>query len=68
MSAFPEIDRIDYEGPDSKNPLAFRHYNPEELVEGKSMRDHLRFSVKYQGLDVRLTGVEGARVVKGLLA
>ena len=35
MSAFPEIDRIDYEGPDSKNPLAFRHYNPEELVEGK---------------------------------
>lgn len=47
MSAFPEIDRIDYEGPDSKNPLAFRHYNPEELVEGKSMRDHLRFSVAY---------------------
>ena len=30
--------------------------------------DHQRFSVKYQGLDVRLTGVEGARVVKGLLA
>lgn len=47
MSAFPEIDHIDYEGPDSKNPLAFRHYNPEELVEGKSMRDHLRFSVAY---------------------
>ena len=47
MSAFPEIDRIDYEGPDSKNPLAFRHYNPEELVEGKSMHDHLRFSVAY---------------------
>ena len=47
MSAFPEIDRIDYEGPDSKNPLAFRHYNPEELVEGKRMRDHLRFSVAY---------------------
>ena len=47
MTAFPEIDRIPYEGPDSKNPLAFRYYNADELVEGKSMRDHLRFSVVY---------------------
>ncbi len=44
---FPGISRIQYEGPDSKNPLAFKHYNPEELVEGKSMKDHLRFSVTY---------------------
>jgi len=47
MSAFPEIQRIPYEGPDSKNPLAFRWYNEEEVVEGQTMRDHLRFSVVY---------------------
>ncbi|HNQ88480.1 MAG TPA: xylose isomerase [Verrucomicrobiota bacterium] len=44
---FPGIPRIPYEGPSSKNPLAFRHYNPEELVDGKPMREHLRFSVVY---------------------
>jgi xylose isomerase len=47
MSAFPEVAKIKYEGPDSTNPLAYRHYNPDELVEGKSMRDHLRFAVCY---------------------
>ena len=45
MSFFPDVAKIKYEGPDSKNPLAFRHYNPDEVVEGKSMRDHLRFAV-----------------------
>ena len=44
MSAFPEISKIKYEGPDSKNNLAFRHYNENELVEGKSMREHLNFA------------------------
>ena len=47
MPAFPEIDRIRYEGPDSRNPLAFRFYDEEELVEGQSMKQHLRFSVVY---------------------
>jgi xylose isomerase len=47
MPAFPEITKIEYEGPQSKNPLAFRHYNAEEVVEGKPMREHLRFSVAY---------------------
>ncbi|MBL9162044.1 MAG: xylose isomerase [Planctomycetaceae bacterium] len=47
MAAFPEIGKIPYEGPQSKNPLAFRHYNADEKVEGKTMRDHLRFSVVY---------------------
>ncbi|MEN1682184.1 MAG: xylose isomerase, partial [Planctomycetota bacterium] len=47
MAAFPEIDRIPFEGPESKNPLAFRFYNPDEPVEGKPMKDHLRFSVVY---------------------
>ena len=46
-AAFPEIERIRYEGPQSKNPLAFRHYNADEKVGGKTMRDHLRFSVVY---------------------
>jgi xylose isomerase len=45
--AFPNISKIPFEGAKSKNPLAFKHYNPDELVEGKSMRDHLRFSVVY---------------------
>ncbi len=44
---FPGIAPIRYEGPDSKNPLAFKHYDPEEIVEGKPMKEHLRFSVVY---------------------
>ncbi len=47
MAYFPKIKKIKYEGPDSKNPLAFKWYNELELVEGKTMRDHLRFSVVY---------------------
>ena len=47
MAYFPEIQKIKYEGPDCKNPLAFKWYNEGELVEGKTMRDHLRFSVVY---------------------
>jgi xylose isomerase len=47
MPYFPDVPKIMYDGPDSKNPLAFRHYNPDELVEGKPMRDHLRFAVCY---------------------
>jgi len=45
--AFPTITRIPYEGPASKNPLAFKHYHATELVEGKTMKEHLRFSVVY---------------------
>ncbi len=47
MAAFPEVDRIAYEGPDSKNPLAFRWYDENKVVEGKTMKEHLRFSVVY---------------------
>ena len=47
MTAFPGIEKIQYEGVDSDNPLAFRWYNPDEMVEGRSMRDHLRFTVVY---------------------
>jgi xylose isomerase len=44
---FKNIPTIRYEGPASKNPLAFKHYNPNEIVAGKSMREHLRFAVVY---------------------
>jgi xylose isomerase len=45
--AFPEINKIPYEGPASKNPLAFKHYDPAKVIEGRTMADHLRFSVAY---------------------
>jgi xylose isomerase len=44
---FPDVPKIQYEGPKSKNPLAFKHYNPDEVVEGKTLKEHLRFSVTY---------------------
>lgn len=44
---FGDIQKIRYEGPDSDNPLAFRHYNPDEIVFGKRLEDHLRFAVAY---------------------
>lgn len=44
---FPEISKIQYEGPKSKNPFAFKHYNPDEVVAGKTMRDHMRFGAPY---------------------
>ncbi|MEW5976574.1 MAG: xylose isomerase [Acidobacteriota bacterium] len=44
---FPDVKKIAYEGPRSKNPLSFKHYNPDEQIEGKPMREHLRFSVAY---------------------
>jgi len=46
-NAFPEINKIQYEGPGSDNPLAFRWYNSDEIVEGKTMKEHLRFTVCY---------------------
>ena len=45
--AFPNIPRISYEGVDSRNPLAFKHYRPDEVVGGKPMKDHLRFAAAY---------------------
>jgi len=44
---FGDIQKIKYEGEESKNPFAFRHYNPDELVMGKSMKNNLRFAVCY---------------------
>ncbi len=44
---FGDITSIPFEGPQSTNSLAFRHYNPDEVVMGKRMEDHLRFAVCY---------------------
>jgi xylose isomerase len=46
-TAFKDISKIKFEGPKSKNPLAFKHYNANEKVDGKTMSEHLRFSVVY---------------------
>jgi xylose isomerase len=47
MSYFPDIPKIQYEGPKSKNPFAFKQYNPDEIVAGKAMKDHCRFAAAY---------------------
>ena len=44
---FKDIPAIKYEGPNSRNEFAFRHYNPDEVLLGKRMEDHLRFAVAY---------------------
>jgi xylose isomerase len=47
MEFFNEIKKIKFEGSKSKNPLAFKYYNPDEIVLGKKMKDHLKFSMAY---------------------
>lgn len=44
---FDDIPPISFEGPDSTNPLAFRHYDADETIMGKTMSEHLRFAVAY---------------------
>lgn len=47
MAYFNQVEKIKFEGPTSKNPLAFKYYNAEEIVMGKTMKEHLRFSMSY---------------------
>jgi xylose isomerase len=47
MTYFPEVSKIRFEGPSSQNPLSYKYYNPDEVVAGKRMEDHLRFSIAY---------------------
>ncbi|QHT59757.1 xylose isomerase [Paenibacillus lycopersici] len=47
MTYFKNIDKIAFEGKGSDNPLAFKHYNPQEVVLGKTMEEHLRFAIAY---------------------
>ena len=46
-SHFSKIKPIRYEGAGSSNPLAFKHYNPDEIVNGKTMKELMRFSIAY---------------------
>ncbi len=44
---FPGIGKIEFEGKESKNPLAFKWYNPDQIVRGKTMKEHMRFAIAY---------------------
>ena len=44
---FPGIGKIQFEGKESKNPLAFRYYEANRIVGGKTLKDHLRFAMAY---------------------
>ena len=44
---FPTIEQIKFEGKESKNPMAFRYYNPDKMVMGKKMKDWLKFSMAW---------------------
>ena len=45
--AYFKPGKVNYEGPKSKNPLSFKYYNPEEVINGKTMEEHLRFAMSY---------------------
>jgi xylose isomerase len=45
--AYFDVNSIKFEGPNSKNPFSFKHYNPEEQINGKTMEEQLRFAVSY---------------------
>ncbi|MGM0216806.1 xylose isomerase [Enterococcus sp. AZ109] len=47
MIYFPNVEKVAFEGKRTDNPFAFRHYNAEEVVAGKTMKEHLRFAVAY---------------------
>ena len=44
---FPDVKKVVYEGPKSQNPYAFKFYNPDEVIAGKTMKDHLKFAMSY---------------------
>ena len=44
---FSSIDKIPFEGKDSDNPLAFRFYDENRIIAGKTMKEHFRFSIAY---------------------
>ena len=44
---FANCPKVRFEGPNTDNDFAFRHYNPDEVVGGKTLKDQLRFAVAY---------------------
>lgn len=63
---FKNVSKIQYEGPKSDNPLAFKFYNPDEKIGDKTMKEHLRFAVAYwhtfQGRGGDPFGADGSAV------
>lgn len=47
MAYFNSVEKVNYEGKDSKNPFAFKYYNPDEVIKGKPMREHLKFALSW---------------------
>ena len=47
MSLFENLPRIKYEGPKSRNPLAFKYYDADRVIMGKKMKDHLKFAMAW---------------------
>ena len=47
MKKYDEIRKIEYVGPNSKEPFGFKYYNPDEVILGKKMREHLKFALSY---------------------
>jgi xylose isomerase len=44
---FPSVEKIKFEGKDSKNPMAFRYYDPEKVVYGKPMKEWFKFCMAW---------------------
>ena len=44
---FKGINKIPFEGSESDNPFAFKYYNPDQIIAGKTMRDHFKFAIAY---------------------
>jgi len=44
---FENVQKVNYEGINSTNMYSFKYYNPEEMIAGKSMKEHLRFAMSY---------------------
>ena len=61
---FKGINKIKFEGKESDNPLAFKYYNPDQIISGKTMREHFKFAIAYwhsfcgQGADLFGTGTQ----------
>ena len=47
MAYFNFVEKVNYEGKDSKNPFAFRYYDPERVIMGKKMKEHLPFAMAW---------------------
>jgi xylose isomerase len=67
MKKYSEIKKVEYLGPNSTEPFAFKYYNPDEVIAGKKMRDHLKFAMSYwHTIDYCGTDMFGGNMVPGI--